>query len=122
MRPLFNFKTEIIMRKSDSLFGGGIPKMENDRLVMRRLAALSYVEDDSSDSSGSGAALASISAAAATLGSAYILSQSPNNSVNVPTRTIPAYGANTTGGGSMLLVVVAVIVIGVGALFFAMKG
>lgn len=112
------------MRKSDSLFGGppAIPKFDSDsdRLVMRRLAALSYVDDDY-DSSGSGAALASISAAAATLGSAYILSKSPNNGVIVPTRTIPAYGA-ATSGGSMLIVVVLVIALGIGGLIFAMKG
>jgi hypothetical protein len=114
------------MRISDSLFGGAsaVPKFDKktDRLVLRRLAALSYVSDDYSDSSGSGSALDSITAAAATLGSAYILSQSPNNSVNVPTRTIPAYGSATAGGGGTILIIVAVIVIGIGAFFFAMKG
>lgn len=94
---------------------------ENDfrSIVATRCAQLGYSYDD--ESSGGGAALSSITAAAATLGSAYILSQAPNNTVQVPTRTIPAYGA-ATGGGNMLLVVVVVIALGIGAFFYAMKG
>jgi hypothetical protein len=115
------------MRKSDSLFGGAraLPKFdkENDRVVLRQLAALGYVDDYGSDG-GSGSALDSITNAAATLGSAYIISNAQrNNSVNVPTRTNPAYGSATSGpSGSVLIVVVLVLFAAVGGLFYAMKG
>jgi len=88
-------------------------------IVSTRCAQLGYSYDD--DSSGSGAALSSIASAAATLGSAYIVSQAPVNTVQVPTRTVPAYGA-ATSNSSMVVVVVIVIAVAIFGFMFAMKG
>lgn len=91
-------------------------------IVATRCAQLGYSYEDESDSTGSGASLASITAAAATLGSAYIVSQAPVNSVQVPTRTIPAYGSATPASGGTMFAIVAVLLIIVGGIFFALKG
>lgn len=91
-----------------------------DGIVKNRFALLgySYAEDDS----GSGSALASLSAAAVSLGSAYIQSQAPQNAVAVPTRTQPAYGAAAPTSSNTLLFIGVGLVVVIGGLLFVMKG
>lgn len=86
-------------------------------IVRTRFAMLGYSYDDS----GSGSALASIIAASASLGSAAILASNSNNSVSVPTRINPAYGAAQPVGNSTVLLLVVGAAILVGGLFFAMR-
>lgn len=76
-------------------------ELSPDEILKHRFAALGYY--DSSDDGGGGSALDSITAAAASLGSAYIVSQNQPQYTQVPTRTNPAYGAATpffSSGGS----------------------
>jgi hypothetical protein len=90
-----------------------------DKLVTQRLALLfDFYDDSSGDDSGGGSALASITAAAASLGSAYILSQRQPQQVQVPQTTIPAYGASAslTGGSNIFLI--GAVFVGAILLFF----
>lgn len=106
----------------NSRFNKAVREANYPEIIRTRFAMLGY---SYSDDSGSGSALASISSAAASLGSAYILAsqKSPNfnqnfNNVSVPTRINPAYGAaQPVGGSTVLWVVVAVAAIGAGLLF-----
>lgn len=99
-------------------FQTAIAKNDADGIVKNRFALLgySYSEDDT----GGGSALASITAAAASLGSAYILSTAPNNGVLVPTRTNPAYGAAAPSRGIFFSVIV-VGLIAIGAVLLLRK-
>ena len=97
-----------------------IKRNDFDGVVKNRFALLdySYAEEDS----GGGSALASITAAAATLGAAYVATQAPNNGVLVPTRTNPAYGAGAPRSSGLLIFgVLAVVTVGV-ILFVGAKG
>ena len=90
-----------------------------DEIIRTRFTLLdySYAED-----SGGGSALASITQAAATLGGAYIATQNRSNAVQVPTRTLPAFGAATPTNTSTVLVVVLVIAAAIGGLLYVMRG
>jgi hypothetical protein len=75
---------------------------------MRRLADLYY---DPSDASGSGSALASLTAAAAQIGSAVIIANAKNpTQVYPPLSTRPPY---TVQSSSSNLALIAVVVVGV---------
>jgi hypothetical protein len=93
-----------------------------DGFIKARFALLGYSYDDESDSGG-GSALASITAAAASLGSAYVLSQNQPSRVQVPQTTVPTYGAAASplaGSSSSMLLLVGVAFVGVIFLLFAM--
>jgi hypothetical protein len=91
-----------------------------DRFIKKRFACLGYSYDDD-DSGGDGSALASITAAAASLGSAYVLSQNRPSTVSVPQTTIPTYGAGSAlgGGGSSTLLLVGLVFVGLIVFLFA---
>jgi hypothetical protein len=93
-----------------------------DEIIRNRFAMLGYSYDDNGSGSGSGSALASIIAAAGSIGSAAIIaSHQPSTAVAIPTRTNPAFGAAQPVGGNTILVVVLVAVVAFGGLFFAMR-
>jgi len=99
-------------------FDKAVREKDYHGIIRARFAMLGYSYDEGDDSGG-GSALASITSAAATLGSAYIQSQQPANTTVVPTRTNPAYGAAApTGSGTILLVLVAVAAVTI----FALRG
>jgi len=101
-----------------------LPKYDkdSDRLVLQRLVALGYDDDDDS---GSGSALSGLLDAAGTLGSAYVSSQAQPQTTQIPTTTRPAYGAATSplasGGtfGSTGLLLFGLFALGAVVLFFA---
>src|SRR5271170_915911 len=120
MRPLFSisatrrktmYGTESTMKfqrremRLNAKMQKAIAEKDFRNIVSTRCAQLGYSYDDSD--SGSGAALSSIASAAATLGSAYVISTIPNNTVSVPTKTVPAYGAATSTSSGLIFAVVA---------------
>lgn len=120
MRETFSSAREARNTRLNTALQTAIQKRDFDGIVKNRFALLgySYSEDDS----GGGSALASITAAAATLGSSYILSQQPNNGVNVPTRTNPAYGATAPTSTGTIFLVVGVLAVLIGGAVFVMRG
>ena len=98
-------------------------ELSPDEIIRHRFAALGYYDD--SDDSGAGSAIASISQAAATLGSAYIYSKNQPQYTQVPTTTRPTYGAATPfytsggqAGGMGLLVFGGILAVVVTGLYF----
>jgi hypothetical protein len=108
-------------RVMDSFGGSGkrvLPKMVEDQVILRYMGELSY---SSSDNAGSGSALSSLTASAASIGTAAIASQlNPSQlSSPPPTTTRPAAPVATTASSTPL--VLGVLLVGALVLFFALK-
>jgi hypothetical protein len=103
------------LRKMHTLTDNGVPAFdkESDSIVRRRLVALQYMSDsdDGIADSGSGSAQTAILSAAASLGSAAIISQTSPNYVSAPQTARPIYGSSASPSSAVILVVVVVAII-----------